>query len=76
MDARIFDSAMSHTRLLDAFEKKRRKSVSICGRFRLWTSFESSPVTVKIGQMLTIRCLFRSVVNSVTCLYRVVDISA
>ena len=45
----FFDSALSHTRRSDASEKKRRKILaSTFGRFRLWTSFESSPVSVKI----------------------------
>ena len=43
----IFDSALSHTRRSDALEKKEENSVSTFGRFRLWTSFESSPVSVK-----------------------------
>ena len=44
VDACIFDSALSHTRRSDASEEK---VVSTFGRFRLWTSFESSPVSVK-----------------------------
>ena len=47
VDASIFDSALSHTRRSDASEKREEKSVSTFGRFRLWTSFESSPVSVK-----------------------------
>ena len=47
MDASIFDSALSHTRRSDASKKREEKSVSTFGRFRLWTSFESSPVSVK-----------------------------
>ena len=47
MDASIFDSALSHTRRSDASEKREENSVSTFGRFRLWTSFESSPVSVK-----------------------------
>ena len=48
VDASIFDSALSHTRRSDASEKKREENnVSTFGRFRLWTSFESSPVSVK-----------------------------
>ena len=48
VDASIFDSALSHTRRSDASEKREEKSVSTFGHFRLWTSFESSPVSVKI----------------------------
>ena len=47
VDASIFDSALSHTRRSDASEKREEYSVSTFGRFRLWTSFESSPVSVK-----------------------------
>ena len=47
LDASIFDSALSHTRRSDATEKREEKSESTFGRFRLWTSFESSPVSVK-----------------------------
>ena len=48
MDASIFDPVLSHTRRSDASEKKRRKILaSTFGRFRLWTSFESSRVSVK-----------------------------
>ena len=47
VDACIFDSALSHTRRSDASEKIIGNSVSTFGRFRLWTSFESSPVSVK-----------------------------
>ena len=43
----IFDSALSHTRRPDASEKREENSVSTFERFRLWTSFESSPVSVK-----------------------------
>ena len=43
----FFDSALSHTRRSDASEKREENSVSSFGRFRLWTSFESSPVSVK-----------------------------
>ena len=46
VDANIFDSALSHTRHSDASEEKEKNSVSTFGRFRLWTSFESSPVSV------------------------------
>ena len=47
VDASIFNSALSHTRRWDAAEKREENSVSIFGRFHLWTSFESSPVSVK-----------------------------
>ena len=46
VDSSIFDSALSHTRRSDASEKKEENSVSTFGRFRMWTSFESSPVSV------------------------------
>ena len=46
VDASIFDSALSLTRCSDALEKREENSVSTFGRFRLWTSFESSAVTV------------------------------
>ena len=42
VDASIVDSALSPTRRSDA----SKKSVPTFGRFRLWTSFESSPVSV------------------------------
>ena len=48
MDASIFDSALSHTRRSDVSEKREENSVSTFGHFRPWTSFESSPVSVKI----------------------------
>ena len=56
VDASIFDSALSHTRRSDVSEKKEENSVSTFGRFRLWTSFESSPVslTVQVRQMLSV----------------------
>ena len=44
VNASIFDSALSHTRRSDASEKKEKK---IIGQIRLWTSFESLPVSVK-----------------------------
>ena len=40
-----FDSALSHTRRLDAAEKN---SLHTLDQIRLWTSFESSPVSVKV----------------------------
>ena len=46
VDASIFDSSLSHTRRSDASEKREENSVSTFGRFRQWTSFESSPVSV------------------------------
>ena len=46
VDASIFDSALSHTRRLDASEKREEFSVSTFGRIRLLTSFESSPISV------------------------------
>ena len=46
VDASIFDSALSHTRRSEASEKREQNSVSTFGRFRLWTSFESPPVSV------------------------------
>ena len=49
VDTSIFDSALSHTRRSDASEKREKNSVSTFGRFRLWTSFESSPVSVKFS---------------------------
>ena len=47
MDASIFDPVLSHPRRSDALEKRGENSGSIFGRFRLWTSFESLPVSVK-----------------------------
>ena len=44
--ASIFDSGLSHTRRSDASEKREEKSVATFGRFRLWTNFESSSVSV------------------------------
>ena len=45
-------------------KKREENSVSTVGRFRLWTSFESSPVSVKFGSRITsmIKCdtMFRS----------------
>ena len=45
--ASIFDSALSHTPRSDASKETEENSVSTFGRFRLWTSFESSPVSVE-----------------------------
>ena len=39
--------------ILVARKKREEKSVSTFGRFRLWTSLESSPVSVNIGQILS-----------------------
>ena len=49
VDASIFDSALSHTRRSDSSEKREENSVSTFGRFRLWKSFESSPVSVNFN---------------------------
>ena len=46
VDASIFDSALNQTRCSDASEKREENIVSTFGRFRLLTSFESSPVSV------------------------------
>ena len=46
VDASIFDSALSHSRRSDASEKIEENSVSTFGRFRLWTSFQSSHLSV------------------------------
>ena len=46
VDAGIFDSALSHTRRSDTSEKRDENSVSTFGRFRLCTTFASSPVSV------------------------------
>ena len=40
--------SMTHTRRSDASEKKEENTVSTFGRFRLLTSFESSPVSVNL----------------------------
>ena len=48
VDASVFDSVLSHTRRSDASEKKEKILASTFGRFRLWTRFESSPVSIKI----------------------------
>ena len=47
VDASIFDSLPSHTPRSDASEKREENNASTFGRFRLSTSFESSPVSVK-----------------------------
>ena len=44
VDASIFDSALSLTGRSDVSEKREENSVPTFGRFRLWTSLESSPV--------------------------------
>ena len=48
MDASNFDSALNHTRRSDASEKNKKILVSTFERFHLWTTLESSPVSVKI----------------------------
>ena len=48
VNASFFDSALSHTRRSDASEKRKENSVSTFGHFRLSTSLESSPVSVKL----------------------------
>ena len=48
VDASIFDSALSHTRSSDAWEKREDNSLFTFGHFRLRTSLESSPVSVKL----------------------------
>ena len=72
MDASISDSVLSHTRRLDASEKREENSVPTFGRFRLWTSFESSPVSVermnlkKQMQMIKFICpLLKSHLNQI-----------
>ena len=52
VDASIFDSVLSHTRRSDVSEKKKKILASIFERFRLWTSLESSPVSVKLRKTL------------------------
>ena len=52
VDASISDSALSHSHRSDVAEKREDNSVSTSGRFRLWTSFESSPVSVNIIKLL------------------------
>ena len=49
VDASIYDSALSHTRRIGRVEKSEENSVSPFGRFRLLTSFESSPVSVRVA---------------------------
>ena len=48
VDASIFDSALSHTRRSNASKKREENSVSTFERFRLWTSFEFSLVSVNL----------------------------
>ena len=50
--------SMTHTPSSDASEKKEENSVSTFGRFRLWTSFESSPVSVKGDFVSKANCLY------------------
>ena len=47
VDASISDSAHSHTGPSDAAEKKKKILASTFEGFRLWTSFEYSPILVK-----------------------------
>ena len=47
VDASFFDSTLSHTRRSDA-SKKKRILASTFGQIRLWTSFESLPVSGKV----------------------------
>ena len=54
VNASIFDSALSHIRRSNESEKKEENSVSTFGRFRPWTSFESSPVSFKVQRKLTL----------------------
>ena len=69
MDASIFDSVLSHTRHSDASEKREENSLSTFGRFRLWTSFESSPVSVKNDflNFLPFRGKFGTVTDDFRC---------
>ena len=57
VDENIFDSALSHTRGSDASQKKKKILASTFGQIGLWTSFESSPVSVKV---INFELLFRS----------------
>ena len=52
VDASIFDSSLSHTPRSDTSEKKTKILSSNFGRFRMWTSFESSPVSVGKSQKI------------------------
>ena len=63
VDASIFDSALSHTRSLDASEKREENSVSTFGRFRLWTIFESSPVSVKALHNILYHIIYMSTIS-------------
>ena len=52
VDASIFDSALTvilvaRSPSLGRVRKREENSASTFGRFRLWTSFDSSPVSVK-----------------------------
>ena len=47
MDASFFGSALSHTRRSDASRKREKNNVSTFCLICLWTSFKSSPVSVK-----------------------------
>ena len=48
VDASIFDSALSHTRRSARRKKREKILASTFGRFRLWTSFKSSAVSVNL----------------------------
>ena len=50
MDASISDSALSRTRCSDVSEKRRKILASTFGRFHLWKSFESGPVSLKVNR--------------------------
>ena len=63
VDASIFDLALSHTRRSDAAKKREENSVSTFGRFPLWTSFESSPVSVKIKKWIIIIIISNFVIS-------------
>ena len=62
MDACIFDSALSHTRRSDA-SKKKKIFASTYDQICLWTSFESSPVSVKELKVVSLCCQ----PNKLTC---------
>ena len=50
-----FDAALSHTRRSDAAEKKQEEnSLHTLDQIRLWTIFESSPVSVKIKKSIKV----------------------
>ena len=45
----ILGSVLSHTRRSDPLKKREENSVGHFGQIRLWTSFESSPVSVNLN---------------------------